>query len=325
MLVKKLRIGFVLLLAVMIVATPTMFLVQGQVQPTHQQDFMDMAVKAQRKVESLFDWVGAQQIEDVELQADMVEYEVSFEEGKALLADAQVAFEAEDFESAVENAIDALRIFRDVLRSVYASLEDAGIDANEVVDAQGFLEAIGRARARIAYLRVLFEDNSEVEALLDKAETDLDLAEEVFEDDLSEATYYLREAHQQISEVYSLLKEEAVLSNEWRLFDYCERIRERTRERFRGGRDQGVNVDAFLESLGYQSENQFMEALEGLIQNAKNNSEIFGESLEVLEAIGNMVREMDGELTQEINRHQNRYGSGSSGAGNSSGQNGGSP
>jgi len=325
MLVKKLRIGFVLLLAVMIVATPTMFLVQGQVQPTHQQDLMDMAVKAQQKVESLFDWVDAQQIEDVELQADMVEYEVSFEEGKALLADAQVDFEAEDFESAVENAIDALRIFRDVLRSVYTSLEDAGIDADKVVDGQGFLEAIVRARARIAYLRVIFEDNTEVEELLVEAEGYLETAEELFKTDLSEATYNLRQANQLISEVHAILKEEAVLSNEWRLFEYCERTRERTRERFRGGWDQGINVDAFLESLGYQSENQFMEALEGLIQNAKNNSENFGASLEVLEAIGNMVREMDGELTQEISRHQNRYGSGSIGAGSSSGQNGGSP
>ena len=325
MLVKKLRIGFVLLLAVMIVATPTMFLAQGQVQPTHQQDLMDISEKAQQKVESLFEWVEAQQIEDAEFQDDMVTYEALFADGETLLNDAQVAFGEENFESAVENAVEALRVFRDVLRSVYASLEEAGIDTKEVVDTQGFLEAIVRARARIAYLRVIFEDNTEVEELLVKAEGYLETAEELVETDLSEATYYLRQANQLISEVHAILKEEAVLSNEWRLFEYCERTRERTRERFRGGWDQGINVDAFLESLGYQSENQFMETLEGLIQNAKNNSENFGESLEVLEAIGNMVREMDGELTQEINRHQNRYGSGSSGTGSSSGQNGGSP
>jgi hypothetical protein len=324
MLVKKLRIGFVLLIAIMIVATPTMFLVQGQVQPEYQQDLVAIAERAQQKVESLFEWVEAQQIEDVEFQADMVTYEALFVEGKTLLNDAQVAIEAEDFESAVVNAIEALRIFRDVLRSVYASLEEAGVDTEELVDKQGFLEAIVRARARIAYLRVLFEDNSEVEALLDEAEGNLEIAEELFETDLSEATYYLRQANQLISQVYSLLKQEAGLSNEWRIFDYCERTRERTRERFRHGSEQGINIDAFLESLGYQNENQFMETLEGLIQNVKNNSENFKESLEVLEAIGNMIRQMDGELTQEINQHQNRYGSGGNGAGSSGGQNGGS-
>ena len=325
MLVKKLRSGFVLLLAVMIVATPTMFLAQGQVQPTHQQDLLDMAERAQQKVESLFEWVEAQQIEDIELQDDMVIYEALFSDGETFLNDARVAFEAEDFESAVENAIEALRVFREVLRSIYTSLEEAGIDAKEVVDYQGFLEAIVRARARIAYLRVLFEDNFEAEALLDEAEEFLVAAEEVYEDDLSKATYNLREANQLISQVHAILKEEAGLSNEWRIFDYCEITRERTRERFRGGRAQGVNVDVFLESLGYQNENQFMETLEGLIQNVKNNSENFKDSLEVLEAIGNMVRQMDGELTQEINQHQNRYGSGGNGAGNFGGQSGGNP
>ena len=63
MLVKKLRIGFVLLLAIMIVATPTMFLAQGQVQPTHQQDLVEIADRAQQKIESLFEWVEVQQIE----------------------------------------------------------------------------------------------------------------------------------------------------------------------------------------------------------------------------------------------------------------------
>ena len=144
--------------------------------------------------------------------------------------------------------------------------------------------------------------------------------EKLFEDNLSEATYYLRQANQLISQVHSILKEEAGSSNEWRIFDYCERTRERTRERFRHGSEQGVSIDAFLESLGYQNENQFMETLEGLIQNAKNNSENFKDSLEVCEAIGNMIRQMDGELTQEINRHQNRYGSGSNGGGNSGSQ-----
>ena len=325
MLIKKLRIGFVLLLAVMIVATPTMFLAQGQVQPSYQHDLVEIADKAEQKIESLFDWIESQQIDDTKLQTDLVEYTVLFDEGKTLLEAAKSAIDEEDFESAVEDTLDALRIFRSVLKSVNLSLKEAGIDTEELADCQGFLEAIVRARARIAYLRVIFGDDSTVEDLLDEAEEFLVTAEEVYEDDLSEATYYLRQANQLISQVHAILKEEAVMSNEWRIFDYCERTIERTRERFRGGREQGVNVDVFLESLGYQNENQFMETLEGLIQNAKNNSENFKDSLEVLEAIGNMVRQMDGELTQEINQHQNGYGSGGNGGGNFGGQSGGNP
>jgi uncharacterized protein (UPF0332 family) len=325
MLITKIRIGFVLLLAIMVVATPSMFFVQGQVQSSYQHDIVEIADRAQQKVESLFEWVESQKIEDLELQVEIAAYEALFEEGKTLLQDAKIAIEAEDYEPAINGIIEALSIFRDVLKSVNTLLEEAGYNPYGLADNQGFLEAIVRARARIAYLRVIFEDNSEAQTILDEAEQYLETAEQVYEDNLSEATYYLRQANQLISEVHLLLKDEAGLSNAWRIFDYCEKARERTRNRFRYGSDQGVNIDAFLESLGYQNENQFMLILEGLIQTAKNNSENFKDSLEILEDIGNMIRQMDGELTQEINRHQNRHGSGGSGSGNSGGQNGGNP
>jgi len=323
MLVKKLRIGFVLLLAVMIVATPTMFLAQGQVQPFHQADLVEIADKAQQKIESLFDWIETQQIDDTQLQDDLVEYTDLFDEGKTLLEEAKSAIEAEYFESAVEDTLDALKIFRTVLKSINLSLKDAGITTEESVDSQGFLEAIVRARARVAYLRVIFEDDSAAEDLLDEAEGFLVTAEEVYEDDLSEAAYNLRQANLLISQVHAILKEEAGLYNEWRLFDYCDKLQKRTRERIRDGSYQGINMDSLLESLGYQNENQFMEALESLIQKAKSNSENFRESLEDLDAIGNMFRQMDSSLTEQINQH--RHGSGGNGAGSSGGQNSGSP
>ena len=95
MLIKKLKIGFVLLLAVMIVATPTMFLAQGQVNPSPQQDLVEIADKAQQKVEALFEWIESQQIDDIELQADITTYETLFEDGKTLLQDAKDAIEEE--------------------------------------------------------------------------------------------------------------------------------------------------------------------------------------------------------------------------------------
>lgn len=325
MLVKKLRIGFILLLAIMIVATPTLFLVQGQIPQSYQQDIIEIADKAEQKIMSLFEWIDSQSIEDLELQLSISSYEPLFEEGKLLLQNAKSTIQTEGFEAAAEDIFEALRIFREVLKSVNILLEEAGINPKGLVDKQGFYEVIVRAKARIAYLRVLFEGNSEVETLLNEAEENLVIAEELFEDNLTEAAYYLREANQLISQVHELLKEEAILSNEWRIFDYCERIRERTRNRFRYGSDQGVNIDAFLGSLGYQNENQFMEMLEGLIQNAENNPENFNDALEVLETIGNMIRQMEGQLTQEINQHQNHYGSGGTIGGNFGGQNSGGP
>lgn len=98
----------------MIIATPTMFLTQGQLQPTHQQDLIEITERAQQKVESLFEWIESQQI-DVDLQATLDTYKTYDEDGKVLLESAYIAIEEEDYESAVEDVIDALRIFRDVI------------------------------------------------------------------------------------------------------------------------------------------------------------------------------------------------------------------
>ena len=189
------------------------------------------------------------------------------------------------------------------------------------------LEAILRAQQRIEDLRVLLsEEDVETAELLTGATAFLDTAKELLlEDNIEAAKVNLRDANQIISQVHIILKDQAEDSNGWRITAYCDRVREITRERFRYGRDEEIDIDSFLESLGYQNENQFMKTLGSLIQKAKNNSENFKESLEDLDVIGNMLQQMDGALTEQINQHQNRYGSGGNGAGNSAGQNGGSP
>ena len=332
MLVKKLRVGFVLLLSVMIVTTPTLFLVQGQVQPSYQQNLVDLSERAKQEVEAIINWIYSsedliQQIENNELLTDLEENVVLFNQGESYVTSAKNAVELENYEVAVEDAIEALRIFREVFKSVNCILKEVGISREDIVDMQALLEAILRAQQKIEDLRILLsEEDTETTELLDEAKTYLDVAKEALvEDNINGAKSNLREANQIISQVHAILKDQAESSNGWRIFDYCERVRERTRERFRHGSEQGIDIDEFLGSLGYQNENQFMEILDALIQEAKNNSEQFKEALEDLEAIGNMLQQMDGALTQQINQQQNRYGSGGDGGGNSGGQNGGNP
>ena len=92
----------------MIVATPTLFLVQGQIPQSYQQDIVEIADKAEQKIMALFEWIDSQSIEDLELQLAISSYEVQFEEGKLLLQNAKEAIEIESFEAAVEDIFEVL-------------------------------------------------------------------------------------------------------------------------------------------------------------------------------------------------------------------------
>jgi hypothetical protein len=118
----------------------------------------------------------------------------------------------------------------------------------------------------------------------------------------------LQEAKQLISQVYDYLKAQAEASNAWRIDGYCERVQERIRERFQQGNQMGVNFTGVLESLGYQSESQFMETLQNMIQAAKGKTGDFKNALQDLDAIGQMVQQMDQALMQEMQRYQGGNG-----------------
>jgi len=177
---------------------------------------------------------------------------------------------------------------------------------------------------RIDQLRdILPEDAPDnIKQLLDDAEAllDADAARALLlEGNDAEVRATLQEAKQLISQVYQYLKEQAEESSTWRVQGYCERVQERIRERFRAGNQSGINFTPVLESLGYQSENQFMETLQNMIQTAQGSTGNFQNALQDLEAIGNMVQQMDQALNQEMQRHQGGNGSAGGDSGNGSG------
>jgi len=129
--------------------------------------------------------------------------------------------------------------------------------------------------------------------------------------DVTAARSAFLEAKQDISSVYLYLKEQAEESTTWRLSNYCQGVQERIRERFRYGRDQGVDFTSVLQSYGYQSESQFMEALQNRAQTAQGEQN-FNIALKDCEAVSQMVQQMEQLLNQEIGRHQAQNGPGGS-------------
>jgi flagellin-specific chaperone FliS len=327
MMSKRQLVVLAMVVSVIMMAAPVSAMFgQGQVQATPAEQLVAVADKAEQKVNDLIDLVYANEsaldkIEEVGL-LDALEKNVTlYDEGVGNLTAAHDALDAEDYEGAVDYATEALSVFREVFSSIHIILEDAGLQKCELVDCQGLLDAMARQLERIARLREILPEDApdEIKQLLDDAEAllDIDAARALLlEGKTTEVRDTLQEAKGLIAQVHDYLKEEAEGLNAWRIDGYCERVRERIRERFRNGNQSGIDFTDVLKSLGYQSENQFMETLESMIQTAKGNRENFKNALEDLDEIGQMVQEMDQAMAQKMNQHMNGYGSGGDGSGN---------
>lgn len=318
---KRQLVVLAMLVVVIMTAAPVSAMFgQGQVQATPAEQLVEVADKAEQQVKNLIDLVYANEsaldkIEEVGLLDELESNVTLYGEGVGNLTAAHDALEAEDYEGAVDYATEALSIFREVFSSIHMILEEAGLQKGQLVDNQGLLEAMTRQLQRIDRLREILPENAsdEIKQLLDDAEAllDIDAARALLlEGKATEVRDTLQEAKELIAQVYDYLKEQAEGTNAWRIDGYCERVRERIRERFRNGNQSGIDFTDVLESLGYQSENQFMETLEGMIQTAKGKKENFKNALQDLEEIGQTVQEMDQALTQKMNQYQNGSGSG---------------
>ena len=261
-----------------------------------------------------------EKIEEVGLRDDLEGNVTLYDQGVTNLTAAYDSLETSDYDAAVDYATEALSVFREVYSSLHVILEAASLQKGHIVDYQGLLDAMTRELQRIGQLRdILPEDAPDnIKQLLDDAEAllDVDAARALLlEGKDSEVRDTLQEAKQLISQVYQYLKEEAEEFNIWRIQGYCERVQERIRERFRAGTQAGIDFTTVLESFGYQSENQFMGTLQNMVQTTQGNADNFQKALQDLEAIGNMVQQMDQALNQEMQRHQGGNGSGGMGSG----------
>jgi hypothetical protein len=313
---KRQLAALVMLVSVIIASAPASAILYGQaqIQATPAEELIDLADRAEQQVKNLIDLVYAnetamQKIEDVELFDELESNRTLYKEGVANLTAAYEALDAKDYEGAVDYATGVLSVFREVFISVHVILEAAGLQKGQLVDNQGLLEAMTRQLERIDRLREILPEDApaEITQLLNDAEALLDIDATrtlLLEGKSTEVISSIQEAKQLIIQVYEYLKEQAEESTAWRIDGYCDRVRQRIMERFQQGHQMGIDFTDVIESLGYQSENQFMEALQNMIQTALGEKENLKTALQNLDAIGQMVQQMDQALTQKMYQHQ---------------------
>jgi len=242
-------------------------------------------------------------------------------EGWTYLNAANQSLLAGDYEDAIDNAREALAIFRDVLRSINGILCDAGVETGQILDAQVLQEAIERSLGRIEQLRALLAD----EELLGNLTDAEDLLNEAQSGEIEDAKDALIAANSIISYVCQQLKEIAQELNPGRITRYLDEVyqyRGRFRERFGHAWDEEIDVDKFLQTLGYKNEEEFMAQFQEMIENAQG-AENIKDAIQNLKEIGQMIKNMDSALTQEFGRHRGGQGQSMPGKGNGYGNMGG--
>jgi hypothetical protein len=328
---RKNRIAVMLTLAsLLVISTPAMFYAQAQIQSSPAQQLVTLADRAEQQVRNLIDTVYAnetaiQVITESNLLDELEANALIYDQGVSDLAESHTALEAEDYEAAVASATEALRAFRDAYKSIHITLKAAGIEIGQLIDAQGLLEAISRTLDKIDQLRLIIPvDATATLALLEQAESHLSIdtaRQMLLQGEIVQVVSDLTKARQLVSQVYDYLKAQAEKSNIGRINDYCQGIQERTQERFRYGREQGINLDSILQHLGYQNETQFMQALQSTIVTAQGTSGNLQDAMQDLEVISQMYQQMNQALGQEMMRRQggNSGSGGGFGAGSGSG------
>jgi len=287
-----------LILAAMLIATMVPFstLVYAQNQENEKaQKFIDMAKEAMGKVEELKAIVEGSGIPIPEDTTNL------YEDGKAKLNEAELGVTNADYDSAVELAKEAMRIFREVYGQLNALLEgeeaedeteeetgeeeeepeaeaetDEGDETEETEDSQTLMEAIGRARRRIdrvngtieASDQYLSDDTKEeLNGLLLQAVALLDEAEIALGgDDVSTAAHNLGDAHKLISQVFVILKKTAGAINSGRIQGFLtviKKFRDRMDRLIERAKEQGLITDE--EYAEFRGE---LEAISGLLDEA---------------------------------------------------------
>ncbi|MCW4025456.1 MAG: hypothetical protein NWF01_10555 [Candidatus Bathyarchaeota archaeon] len=325
---RKIITGTALIL-VILAATPMMFLAQAQVQTSPATQLVSIAEKASYQVKNLIDTIKSN---DTALdQIDAYNLTSSFEENIALyeidglgnLTAAQNALAANDFDGAVDYAFAAFRVFRQTFSEIHNILDTADLQKGDLVENSGLLEAIARELQRADQLSDILPNETPQEILtqLEDAKNLLNDARSLLlQGNTTQAKAAYHDAKQIILQIHQYLKTNAEESNSWRVANFTEKLQRKIQEKFQYSEENGINFTRALNAHGFQSKNQFMNALQNRIEALTHNPN-FAEVLQNCQDLSQLVQQMEQSLNQEITQHQGQNNAGGNGNGNGQGSN----
>ncbi len=264
--------------------------------------FIDKIYDNQSLIEEL---TNAGLIDDLEGNVSL------FDDAKDLLKDALEAIELEDYEGAIANVTEAMKIFREVYRALHKITENYMVAMRNRVIALGLIVAMQRALQRIEQIeRLVPEGDEETMSLLDEARQYLNITaakEMLAEGNVTDVSHNLTEANHLINQAYKLLKKGArmrIWARMGRYLNNMESSCQKIMAKILLAKRRGVNVSAILEELGYQNETEFREALLNMIMTARGKVEDIKKALLELHKISQTFWRMDRALTRHLHQHE---------------------
>ena len=329
---KEIRIATLVLSAILLVSVCSVSAIYyGQNPENKAERIVEIADNAEQQVQELINLVNSNEtiLEIIENATFLDDFEGNltlFNDGKAKVTAAYAALGTGDFEGAESNAAEALSIFREVYRSIQIILYDSEVKNGQYVDAKELEEALERAIKRVDELQALTSTEADVYSKLVTAEDLLNQAKNLLaSDEVEAAAEKLGGANILISQVCQFLTQIAEETNPSRIRSYLDGVyqyKHRFKERFGQAWNEGFNVNGFLQEHGYQNEEDFLSHLQEMVETAQGIGDL-EEELDDLQEIGQMIREMDSALTQEIDHHRARHGQEESDYGHGQGGSGG--
>lgn len=226
-----------------------------------------------------------------------------YAQGVENLTRAESQFAAGNYDLAQASLIQALNTFRLVHKSMNSILNTCNPQPDSV-DVQGLLEANIRARERISWLRtVVAENQTDTLALLNQAENCFNinaLNQLATQEQITQTLANMEQGNALLAQVYQFLKTQGEESDSWRLNNYCNNMIAKIQERFQYGNAQGVNIEGFMQSMGYHNETEYMAELQQRIQQITNQPGDIQNKFASLNELSNLIQNTDQALNQEI-------------------------
>lgn len=262
--VQALLISTVLMFIIMFtqLSMPLVAATTSPVEAEKAEALIGVAKKASLRIEYVLN-----ETKKTATDTNVTEAERLYEEGNALLSQAEVAIRERNYGDAVRLTINAMERFREARMMLAPTLEQVETEEGEFLKAQGLLVAAGRTLERIERLEELLP---ELQATLETAKNLLnkdEIVELLQEGKVSEVAHRIAEANRLICQALKSMAEEALPNK-------MERFMERLRERYEAliGRLQatGANAEGLLNEIGFRNTNELRESMQRLKEDIKS-------------------------------------------------------
>jgi len=179
------------------------------------------------------------------------------EQAKALIGQAEQAFKDGNYDEAANCTLQAMHLLRRAFKGVNSILEQAGVERESPIQAQGLIEAAQRALKRIERLEQVLEGAQE---LLNQAKGLLNITEIrllLRQGNVTDAAKRLAEANKLIGQAFKMVKakaEERLAERAGRFVEKLEGICQEVAEKLG---EAGLNASEVLEEIGLGNLSQF--------------------------------------------------------------------